>query len=145
MEQNQHIDFANHTEYLDAYNKYQQYDFVLREYLKKNKTNSISVEVSNTFPYANEVTNELRSAIETWEFKIKPPQKYTVYVNLEKRVVTTWMGQVLGNITFIGKEYTSNMGDKRINIRFKGINTLTYSGIFYKSSGDYAHVKTVLG
>nr|WP_298657062.1 hypothetical protein [uncultured Flavobacterium sp.] len=144
MEQKQHLEFKNHTEYLDAYHKYQQNNAVTKEYLKKNKTNAIPVEIANTFPYANEVTNELRSAIEAWEFKIKPPQKYLVYVNLEKRVVTTWTGQVLGNITQIGREFRSNMGDKRINIRFKGINTLNYSGTFYKSAGDYAIVRTVL-
>lgn len=140
----QEIEFKNHTEYLDAYHKYQQYDAVVKNYLKENKTNAIPVEISKVFPYSNEITNSLRSAIETWEFKIKSPQKYIVYVNLEKRLVTTWTGQVLGNITSIGKEYRSNMGDIRVSIRFKGINTLNYSGTYYKSSGDYAHVKTVL-
>lgn len=143
MEKDQEIEFKNHTEYLDAYYKYQQNEAVTTNYLKENKTNSISVEISNTFPYANEVTNALRSAIEAWEFKIKPPQKYIVYVNLKKNVVTTWTGQVLGIITSIGKEHRSNMGDIRISIRFKGINNLTYAGTFYKSAGDYARVKTV--
>lgn len=144
MEKEQEIEFKNHTEYLDAYYKYQQYEAVVKDYLKKNKTNCIPYEASKVFPYASEITNSLRSAIETWEFKIKPPQKYFIYVNLEKKVVTTWTGQVLGNITSIGKEYRSNMGDIRIPIRFKGINTLTYSGTFYKSAGDYARVNTVL-
>lgn len=143
MEKEQEIEFKNHTEYLDAYHKYQQHEAVVKNYLKENKTNAIPVEISKAFPYANEITNALRSAIETWEFKIKPPQKYTLYVNLEKRVVTTWTGQVLGTITSIGKAYRSNMGDIRIPIRFKGINTLTYAGTFYKSAGDYAHVRTV--
>lgn len=143
MEKEQEIEFKNHTEYLDAYYKYQQHEAVVKNYLKENKTNAIPVEISNTFPYANEVTNALRSAIETWEFKIKPPQKYTLYVNLKKNVVTTWTGQILGIITSIGKVHRSNMGDIRIPIRFKGINTLTYAGTFYKSAGDYACVRIV--
>ena len=137
------IEFKNHTEYLEAYYKFQQHEFVSSEYRKNNKTNSIPVEIVNTFPFADFVTNDIRSAIEEWEFKIKPPQKYFVYVNLKERIITTWTGQKLGNIISIGRTHNSNMGDERIPIRVKGINTLTYSGIFYKSAGDYARIKTV--
>ena len=40
MEKEQKIEFKNHTEYLDAYHKYQQHEAVVKNYLKEIEKNS---------------------------------------------------------------------------------------------------------
>lgn len=77
-------------------------------------------------------TNDERSAIETWEFKHSQPEKYVAYANFEKRIVTTWTGQVLGQITEIGRKYTNNFGDQKTPIKITGINGVLYHA---RSSG----------
>lgn len=94
------------------------------------------------------ITNEQRSQIEVYEFVNNPPKKYFLYVNPEKRIVTTWMGDILGNITFLGLPYKCpafGWPSTRQNLTFRGINGKNYTGIFYKSSGDYARVKMIKG
>jgi hypothetical protein len=79
------------------------------------------------------------SAIEKYEFITNPPNKYTLYIDEDKRIATTWAGEKLGSCNF-GNEYRSNMGDKRISITINAINGKHYHGTFYKSAGDYAHI-----
>jgi len=105
-----------------------------------NKTNGIPVEICNTFPYAKQVTNDLRSSIEVYEFINTPPDKYFLYINEKDKSATTWTGQNLGSVSF-GRSYHSNMGDKRIPVSIRAINGKKYSGIYYASSGSYARVK----
>lgn len=109
------------------------------QWMKENKTNGIPCNIVDTFPHEKFITNDLRSAIETYEFINDPPEKYFLYISEEKRLATTWTGQKLGDVYF-GREFRSNMGDKRINITVYAINGKTYFGTFYKSSGDYARV-----
>jgi uncharacterized secreted protein with C-terminal beta-propeller domain len=73
------------------------------------------------------VSNEDRSAVEVYEFVNDPPERYTVYINTRECTATTWTGDVLGTVTF-GKEYRSNMGDKRQHVWMKGINGKVYTG-----------------
>ena len=134
---------TNHTEYLDAIYKLNQYNFCVKEYCKNNKTNGIPVEITKTFPFANEIDNTLRSQVEIWEFRIKPPKKYFLYVNIKKMIVTTWTGDKLGDIIHLGNQFISNFGDKRQYLRIKAVNTLYYSGYYFLSSGDYARVKQI--
>jgi hypothetical protein len=85
-------------------------------------------------------TNEERSALEVFEFQRDKPANYTLYINAEKRTATTWTGETLGSVTF-GREYRDNFGGKRVAITVKAITGETYHGTFYKSAGDYAHIK----
>lgn len=127
------------NEYKIALGKLSAYQTAANEYMKANKTNGIPAETCATFPYANEVSNEMRSAIELYEFMNNPPDKYFLYIDEDKAIATTWTGQQLGSVTF-GKEYKSNMGDKRQSVSIWAVNGHTYYGTYYKSSGNYAHI-----
>lgn len=104
------------------------------------KKNSFTSEMLLQLPQPNP-TNAERSAIEVYEFIENPPKKYLVYVDVEKKVVTTWVGDVLGRVTWMGSRYKSSFGDKRVNFGFRGINGYDYYGTHYCSSGDYARVR----
>ena len=111
-----------------------------REWMKANKTNGIPIKVFRTFPFANEVTNDLRSAIEVHEFINFPPDKYFLYINEEQKTATTWTGEKLG-VVFFGREFYDSFGGKRVPIDVDGINGIKYYGTYYKSTGSYARIK----
>lgn len=134
------ITFNTFEQYQTAKYKLDQYEAAAKKWTTDNKTNGIPVETTNTFPYAAEVNNDMRSAVETYEFIGNPPEKYFLYINEEKRIATTWTGQQLGTLVF-GREYTATFGDKRQSITVNAINGKTYYGTYYKSSGDYARIK----
>lgn len=139
MNFNSKIGFDSHREYLGAKIMYEANTAASDAWRKENKTNGIPKEVYEKFPYANEVTNELRSAIEVYEFIANPPKKYFLYVDEKTGEVTTWTGQKLGRFTVING-YRSNMRDFRISIRIKAINGKEYYGTYYKSAGSYARI-----
>jgi len=85
-------------------------------------------------------TNEERSAIEVYEFVHDPPVKYFLYIDEPSRSATTWMGDVLGRVSF-GQSYRSAFGDTRVPIWVDAINGLLYHGTYFKSAGDYARIK----
>jgi hypothetical protein len=85
-------------------------------------------------------TNEMRSACEVYEFCVTPPERYFLYINREKKVATTWTGDVLGQVYF-GTQWRDNFGGTRVPITVRAINGKTYHGTYYKSSGDYARIK----
>lgn len=100
------------------------------------------------------IDNHNRSLLEVEQFKTDVPERYFAYVRLWEPLmgnaqlnsnrygeVTTWMGDFLGGIYWIGREFRSNMGDKRIPIRVRGINGRSYSGTYFKSAGDYARLR----
>ena len=87
------------------------------------------------------VTNADRSAVETYEFKKEKPEKYVAYVDEDKNAVTTWTGQKLGKIYDKGDEYRGGFNSTRQNIKFKTDDGTSYSGVYYKSAGDYASFK----
>lgn len=132
--------FSTHQEYLDAKTYLMQYEMAANVYRTQNKTNGIPVEICNTFPYADIVDNDLRGKIEVYEFMQDKPNKYFLYIKESAEQATTWNGEFLGNVHF-GKEYRSNMGDKRQPIDVFGINGIKYHGTYYKSAGDYARIK----
>ena len=98
-------------------------------------------------------TNAEISAREVAAFKADKPANYFLYVSLdpdkllplgspkEYGTVTTWTGERLGTIYFLGHVWNSNMGDRRRTIKFRGINGLSYWGTYYCGAGDYARVK----
>jgi hypothetical protein len=118
-----------------------------RDYIKSLNKNWLSPDEQEILKkkMGGELTNEMRSQLEVHQFKQDPPERYFAYVNLDKKQITTWTGEKLGDITHVGNEWSSNMGDRRVPIRVKGINGFTYSGTFYKDAGDYARLKKVMG
>lgn len=90
-----------------------------------------------------QITNAHRSAVELWEFIHNPPKKYLCYINVEKRLATTWTGQKLGVVT-LGREYECpafGRCSKRQSVTVNAVNGKSYYGTYYKSSGDYALIK----
>lgn len=132
-------------QYAIAKIKIAEYDAAIQEYCSTNKTNGIPSEIIKTFPNANEVDNDLRSAIEVFEFNTDKPENYFLYISnhdlfATHTTATTWTGQHLGFVR-LGKIWTSNFGDKRQAITVKGCNGLTYHGTYYKGAGNYARIK----
>jgi len=110
------------------------------QWRKDNKSNGIPMEIYKAFPFAKQVNNDLRTAVEVWEFIHNPPQNYFLYINETERTATTWTGEKLGSVSF-GHVYRSNMNDKRQSVTIQAINGKTYAGTYFKSAGDYARVK----
>lgn len=112
---------------------------IVRDYLTAKKKNWLSPEEQEKLP---KVTNEERSAAELFYWHNEKPSKYFLYINTDKKIATTWIGEELGRVSF-GREYCGNMGDKRQSVRVYGVNGQTYSGTYYKGAGDYARVKAI--
>jgi len=89
-------------------------------------------------------TNEEVSAAEVKWFMESKPDRHFVYVNRKKRVITTWIGEVLGTCEF-GRRYQGNFGDMRVPVRVKGINGVEYHGTYFEGAGDYARIRKVKG
>lgn len=101
--------------------------------------------------------NAETSRKEVAAFKADKPEKYFLYVKLydesalplgypkEYGTVTTWTGERLGTIYYVGRVYRSNFGDQRRSIRFRGVNGLSYWGTYYSGAGDYARVTVYKG
>lgn len=87
------------------------------------------------------VGNWNTSRMEVYEFIHDPPERYFAYVRLDRRVITTWVGHILGRIVGAGAPFRSNMGDVRRHITAHGINGVSYHGTFYESTGDYCRLK----
>lgn len=130
----------NLAEYKQAIKMINVNSKAVTRYLTKNKTNSMTAEVSKSMPFSDMVNNELKSRVESFEFIHDVPEKYFVYINEQDKIATTWTGDSLGAV-FFGREYTSNFGDTRQPIDVMAINGKRYHGIYYKSSGDYARIK----
>lgn len=88
-----------------------------------------------------ELTNDMRSAHEIHIFNKEKPEKYSVYIDFKKNVVTTWTGEVIGKISWSGSEYRDNFGGKRVNLDVRMDNGDLYYGTAFVSSGDYATIR----
>lgn len=104
------------------------------------KRNYVTPEDAAQLPPS--LSNDEISALEVWEFEHDKPGKYFAYVDKEIRRITTWTGDLLGFITWSSR-WQSNFGDRRVSIRVKAINGLTYSGTFFESAGDYCRLRVV--
>ena len=82
------------------------------------------------------LSHEELSALEAYEFVRDRPAHYFAYLDVERGVITTWAGQILGMIVSRGAAYRSNFGDKRRYYRVRGINGLLYGG-WHFDAGDY--------
>lgn len=92
-----------------------------------------------------DASNAEKSGLEVYEFANGAPDKYFVYVRLDKRTVGTWTGEKLGDIVDYGAPYRSNVGDTRIHVTVQAINGRRYSGTYFQSAGDYARLKVMKG
>jgi hypothetical protein len=86
------------------------------------------------------ITNEDRGKVEFYRWIHYKPKEYYLYIDFEKRIATTWTGQILGKV-FSGSAYRSNFGDIRRNIDIIGNNGIKYHGTYYQSVGDWATVR----
>jgi hypothetical protein len=115
-----------------------------RKYVKGLRKNWLSPEEQQILKrkMGGELTNSMRSQLEIHQFKKERPSNYFAYVDLPKRIVTTWTGQKIGTITRVGREHKV-WGSERVPIRFKAINKANYSGTLYSGAGDYGRFKKV--
>lgn len=89
--------------------------------------------------------NRMRSALECALFRTERPDRVFCYpdggsVQRGPARVTTWIGDPLGRVVWVGHEWTSNMGDKRQAIRVLSINGDVYHGTLY---GTYCRLRRV--
>lgn len=132
--------FQTEAEYLEARRMHDENHAASSAYRKLHNTTGIPVFITETFPYAKEVNNDLKTKIEVWEFIHKKPEKYFLYIREKTCTAVNWTGENLGRV-IMGVQFRSNMGDVRVPVTVFGINGITYYGTYYKSSGDYARVK----
>lgn len=83
------------------------------------------------------MTNELRAELETLVFLSSPAQKEFVYPLASSTSLTGWIGNILMQITWAGREFRSAFCDNRQCIRARGINGAEYYGTVY---GTYARM-----
>lgn len=111
---------------------------------KRGRNGWASYHQEDVPAHLQHVDNELRGAVEYYEWMRDKPRKYFIYVNEQARLATTWNGVMLGAVMF-GREYRGNMGDVRVPITVRGLNGLSYRGTYYKSAGDYARITAHVG
>ena len=89
------------------------------------------------------MNNTERSRREVAAFVKDQPADYFCYVNVDKRIVTTWTGEKLGDVLRLGHKFRCGFwpGADRQSIKFRGINGRTYAGFYFCGSGDYCRVK----
>jgi hypothetical protein len=97
--------------------------------------------------------NAETSRREVAAFVADKPDRYFAYVALPspgrpkvtRAVLTTWTGDVLGNIVELRAPIRDNFGGTRQYIRVTAVNGRMYSGWYYTSSGDYARIRALKG
>lgn len=129
-----------------------QYNEWAKQYVQKNGWTVIPADAIPPVKF----DNDDRSAMELWEWKTNPPEKYFIYIRETKEPpkgfpyekplweAITFTGQKLGNVRY-GKEYKSpcfgSWPSIRQSITVYGSNGVKYYGTYHKSSGDYARIK----
>lgn len=107
-----------------------------------------------------EITNEITSQIEVYEWINNPPEEYFAYVREYNRTINTWMGDELGSYRVTGThrepvemgfiDEEGNEKVKKILQRVKdlyviGTNGVNYIGKYYYQNGDYCTLERVGG
>lgn len=105
-----------------------------------------------------DATNEMKSALERFEFMRDKPERYFAYARLSAakttgernalpRVgdaldVTTWTGQLLltGRVNRV---WFDNFGGRRVSFHARPADgsDVRYSGVYFYSAGDYARLR----
>jgi hypothetical protein len=89
-----------------------------------------------------DVTNEERSLMEKYLWMRDKPKKYSLYINREKGIATTWTGQRLGRI-HLGSKFRDNFGGVRQPVWVYGDNGVDYQGTYFTSTGDVATIRAL--
>ena len=129
-----------------------QYNEWSRQYIQKSGWTVIPADAIPPVKF----DNDDRSALELWDWKHNPPEKYFLYITETKeppkgfpyekplRIATNFMGEKLGNVRY-GQEYKcpafGGWPSIRQSIAVYGNNGVKYYGTYYKSSGNYARIK----
>ena len=113
-----------------------QREQALQQWLGKRRSYHPS-ELPSTI---NPPTNEERSKVELFDWMTDPPERYFAYPSEDWTHVVNWTGELLGKIIWAGREWRSNMGDKRTPIRVSGSNGRLYSGTIF---GTYLRLRAV--
>jgi len=93
--------------------------------------------------------NRETSRQEVEAFKAEPPNRYFAYVKLPSKsyqgrpVLTTWVGDILGDIIELRAPIQDNFGGTRQYIRVAAINGRMYAGWYFRGSGDYARIRAI--
>ena len=90
------------------------------------------------------IENGELSALEVYEFVNDPPERYFAYVDARWKILTTWTGDKLGDVTF-GTPWVDNFGGRRVPITVAAINGRRYYGTYFESSGNYARIRACRG
>lgn len=144
-------EIANENEYLMLKNREVIYNKWAEQYKQKNGWTVIPVDAIPPVKF----DNDDRSAMEVWEWKHNPPEKYFLYITETKNnpvgfpyekplwIATTWTGQKLGNVRYGAEFHCWGFGRRstRQSITVYGNNGVRYYGTYYKSSGNYARIK----
>lgn len=88
--------------------------------------------------------NRLTSALEVAEFHENRPERYFLYIDVNRGLATTWVGDPLGRVDF-GRTWRDNFGGKRQTVTIRTCHGAVYHGTHFVSSGDYARVKLAKG
>jgi len=129
------------SKYQSLRNKYDKREKAYQKYFKITGRNWIDEENEKKYNIPKGTTNDETSAIEVYEFKNqKNKGRYNGYMKSDKKEITTWNGEKLADITYLGNEYSIGLG-KRQNFRAKGIDGRNWSGTHFVSSGDYVNMK----
>ena len=89
-------------------------------------------------------TNEEMGKLEVYDFLHNLPEKLFAYYSSDMKHITTWMGDVLGTITHVGRE-RQPMGGRVVSVRVNAINGLSYVGQCNLSSGSYCRLRRSTG
>lgn len=134
---------VSNSRYLALRKKYDKRDSALKKYFSATGRNYVDKESERAYNIPKGITNKQTSNIEVYEFKNRNNHgKYMAYMSGDRKRVTTWTGDTLGQISYLGNEYSTGLG-KRQNFRVKGIDGKNWSGTFFVSSGDYVIMKVV--
>jgi hypothetical protein len=90
-------------------------------------------------------SNRAMGKLELHRFMSSPPDHLFTYYKHEARVgeaITNWMGDVLGHVTYRGRE-TRPFGGRVVRIRMRGRNGVDYAGTCNLSSGTYCRLRRV--
>jgi len=95
-------------------------------------------------PEDTEARNIETSRLEVATFKSGVYSRYFAYLSKDRRI-TTWMGDTLATVTWMGAEYRcpgfGGFPSVRQNFTARGIDGRAWYGTFYKSSGDYVRMR----
>lgn len=91
-----------------------------------------------------DTTNEEKSLIEDYEWRMFPPSRYFAYYDSAMTKITGFMGNLIGRIVYKGT-VQKVWGGKRQNVTIRGTNNVMYSGVCNLTGGTYCRMKRVKG